>query len=812
MPGVQAGDEVLVTFQDNGGGQANFVFKDLNGNWVKVGENGSTNPDWIDKVVTDTEYVFPISAAWAEALAVNGLYIDGQHVTVKSVKFHAKNRTSKPEITEGGDTPDPKPEPTGFSGTVEIQGLSKELGANWSGLPDKDTNKYEDFSSNVLWIKPEYLIDVKAGDAVQISMSSYEGGAKAQYLLYDSATPAWKKHGHDNGGSPSDYWDVNGAGPYRFNITASNIGLVQASGIYVDGHNCTVASVDFIYKNHEKEITEIKATDEEAANNYTTITLWEAGQDININKDTETKTTIEFGSTYIVDLKSTLDDNLAKAYHIPADKFFIDDGTTDTTADLDDCIVITFSNYSADAEASFYFKDSEGEWFRRGVGTLNDISSSFTVARNTYQRYIWNYRMVDAIRHNGLYIDGKNATISKIELRNYKNEALDDNFPRFYGHRKNEGTVTSTTERGYIVEYDKGDDGKIVWTTKKRIRHEAFMNYVNGERIVLYFNKTGENPQLRMSYIRPHSASMRMAQGLTGTDSGIAEKNEFTTLKDGRLIIVYRPTQREIRALKYNGLFLDGQDLQLDEISFGLAANTGDTDTSVKTQDIWVHNDWMTFGHDNGKSYEGDVYYSGHVKIYVSYIHFQRAKEMDWFNTSTEDFKGYKLTFYFPWVGEYATMTASYDSSKTYDSNRDPLNMYYDYAYGQNDQATPSPRKAEGEVVAESGYYAENLAIPVGTQQFCEYELKSDDVDKLVKYGMWITGSNADMQNIKLRSPMSVSGVEDAEEDINLLDVAINFNEPYEAWTIDGRRVADVESPGLYIVRQGTKVQKVLIR
>jgi len=677
MPGVQAGDEVLVTFNNNGGGQANFVFKDLNGNWVKVGENGSTNPDWINDVVTDKEYVFPISATWAQALAVNGLYIDGQHVTVKSVKFHAKNRDSKPEIT-GGDDPQPP-------------------------------------------------VDNK---------------------------------------------------------------------------------------------------------NYTTTTIWEVGDPISSAKDAN-GTTIVFGndwqgwmSRYGIDDNDP--DKLDQAFHIPAEKFY-NAATNEVLANLDDCIIVTFSEYnSSKAQASFYFKDADGVWFKRGVGDSESVASCFDVRGTTYERKILNYRTVAALRHNGLWIDGHDATISKIELRNYSNEALSDTYPHFVGKRKfeQEGGVSADKQRGYdVTTTDDENPAVLNMQTERRIRPQAFANYINGERIVMYFNKKGNNPKLRLSYIRPYSASMRIAQGLTGTEDGIC--TSFTE-SDGRLVAVYRPTQREIRALKHNGLFLAGEDLELTELIFGISQSNNDSD--IKTQDLWIHNDWMTFGHDLSgdneglKVYEGDEYESGKVKIYISYIHFQRAKDLGWLtqkeNGDWED--GYKLTFYFPWLGDNAWMHLSYDPSAKYDSNRDPLNMYFEDAYGEpSNSNSKAPNATAGEENDQTGAKdytgATRITLHEGApveKSFYDYKVSPNDIDHLLNYGLWIQGGNADMQNIMFRSPLSspISGVEDVEEEINLIDEAINFNEPYEAWTIDGRRVADVEAPGLYIVRQGAKVQKILIR
>ena len=572
--------------------------------------------------------------------------------------------------------------------------------------------------------------------------------------------------------------------------------LKEAGYITIDGHHYDLLKVTFTYDDEGGD-TPIEPDD-----NYTTRVLWQTGYEIESVNGTATE--IVLGSDWLTNANDGGGVAYTQAFHIPADKFFpTNDNDNPDNADLDDCIVVTFSSRSEGAQASFYFLDNDGVWFKRGVGDSESVADHFDVGHTgQYERYILNYRTVAALRTDGLYIDGKNATISKIELRNYKNEALGEEYPRFYGTTKQDPGTSVNEQRGYNVTTDEGT-ATLSWDTARRIRPVAFQNYVNGERIVFIFNKLSDNMKMQLGFIRPHSSSMRTAQGLTGTKDGIA--SDFTTLDDGRVAIVYRPTQREIRALKHNGLFLSGEGLELSELTFGL------TDPEDQTQDLWTHNDWMTFGHSGeGKIYEGDVYYSGQVKIYISNIHFQRARDLNWLAQENGEYNGYKLTFYFPWAGNNASMTMSYDPANVHASNLDPLNMYYDAAYPETDDINRAPRRA---AEAESGIYFENLSIPAGEKQFLDVPLESDQVKKMIDYGVWLQGSDADFQNAYLRSPISVSGIDSVEQGEPLLDVCVDFNQPYEAYTIDGRRVADIDDRhGLYIVRQGNKVQKILKR
>ena len=153
------------------------------------------------------------------------------------------------------------------------------------------------------------------------------------------------------------------------------------------------------------------------------------------------------------------------------------------------------------------------------------MADAYNVNGKVFYRYILNYRMVAALRHNGLWIDGNNGSeIEKVELRNYSNEALDDSFPYFVGTTKQD-LDPAKGDRGYVVT-DEGDNRMFGWNNMKRIRPIAFTNYANGERIVFTFKKTADNARLRLQFIRPYSANMKVAQGLTGTEDGVMTVGE----------------------------------------------------------------------------------------------------------------------------------------------------------------------------------------------------------------------------------------------------------------------------------------------
>ena len=74
-----------------------------------------------------------------------------------------------------------------------------------------------------------------------------------------------------------------------------------------------------------------------------------------------------------------------------------------------------------------------------------------------------------------------------------------------------------------------------------------------------------------------------------------------------------------------------------------------------------------------------------------------------------------------------------------------------------------------------------------------------------------MSGYNADLQSIKLRSPMSVAAIESVSAETRE-NLTVDLTRPYEAYSTDGRRVADAKAPGLYIIRQGNLVQKILVK
>lgn len=734
------------------------------------------------------------AGAGSVSFDVTETFINGYN---KSKKF--KLMANKLTITSvdaiegggGGEEPDPEgpenPDDGTFSGVAEIQGLTFQMADDWYNVAENGAD-----ATKALWIKPAYMPAVQAGDEIRVYFAN--DGGQANFVFLDSANK-WNKRGDNNSTNPDWIDNILANTAYTFKIQSDvRAAEMAANGLWVDGNRNSVVKVEFVYNKHAEEVGEIVADDQPEPpveeGNFTTRVLWQEGETITSAKGDDTSLVFDSNWMSRYGLQDGDEDRLDQAFHIPASKFYTAEAD-ETNADLDDCIVVTYKSANPEGQASFYFKDNDGVWFKRGCGDSNTVADAYNVNGKVFYRYILNYRMVAALRHNGLWIDGNNGSeIAKVELRNYSNEALGDTYPHFVGTTKQD-LDPAKGDRGYVVT-DEGDNRMFGWDNMKRIRPIAFTNYANGERIVFTFKKTADNARLRLQYIRPYSANMKVAQGLTGTEDGVMTVGEAD--ENGLVDVVYRPTQREIRALKFNGLFLEGEGLELAEISFG------EENPSDMQNDLYVHNDWMTLGHDDGgKVYEGDLYTSDNVQIYVSHTYFKRAAENDWLATNGYGkYEGYKLTFHFPWSGG-ARLSLTYDTNNVSDINRDPLNWYYEAAYGSG-LATAGLRAPGDDIPAESGTYYDINDIPAGQNVYYHQSLTDADVRNLLNYGMWISGGNADLQSVMLRSPVSVSGVDSAVED-DLMDAVIDLNAPYEAYTIDGRRVADIEAPGLYILR-----------
>lgn len=798
MPGLKAGDEIWAYFTNNGGGQANFVFKGTDGNWIKVGEDGQTNPDWINSVESNKKYIFPVKEEWVEALAANGLYIDGAGISLDKVVFYAKARDEKPTVDDSGEivvpgsSEDPKPETKGI--LVWDDNLPA---GNWTGEARVPASTFAHFTTVT---------------GIRVEVSSI--GSDAQYQLRyggnaDANLPNADAVGFSNG-------------PIEYTVETSTAASLKTNGLIVKGQNYTINKIYILGETDGTEIPVGPGEEIEDLPDYMTRTvhvLWEAGKgsqypyvtlDGNGSLDQ-----IKFGSEWLAGQepsKNTDGESHRKGVHLPASLF--------PEVNLDDKIVVTFADYN-NATASFYYLDTNGDWFTRGTGDANNVATEFQVNHAVQTRQIVNYRGAGALKTNGLWIDGVNAEIKKIEYVNYNNKALSNDdtsdFPRFKGDPIQDfDNVDFNQPRGFNVTQNDAEYPSELTSELRRVRPRAFTNYRNGERIRFVFEQTADKPWFRINFVRPNSANMRVSQGLTGTDDGIFNSG-FEETEEG-LVATYIPTQREIRALTVNGLFLDGAGLKLKKIIFGLD-NPGDLH-----QNIWLHNDWVTLGHTGeGKNYEGDVWYEWEVHIYVSHSHFKRAQANGWLAAENDGtYDGYHLLFQFPWAGENAQFNVWYDPSNVHDTNIDPLNQYYEAAFpaasyqssrAVSDQVVP---QAEG---AQKFSFSENpLAIPAtGNNDNNKVarilqRLTTEDVNNMLNYGFWMNGSNADFQNVMLQSKLSVvSAIESvaAETPENL---TIDFTEPYEAYTTDGRRVADAKAPGLYIIRQGNLVQKILVK
>lgn len=786
MSSLSVGDKIKISFDNSEEGELKVTVNTDNG-------QKTLYEDY--HVAANTGSVsFDVSQDFLDGIKKeNKIKIMAKKITITSVDaVPAEGGEEKPD-PENPENPD---EGT-FSGVAEIKGLVFTMADDWYDVAKNGADP-----TKALWIKPAYMPAVQAGDEIRVYFA--QDGGQANFVFLDSDNN-WNKRGENNSTDPNWIDKISGNTAYSFKVESEKMAAeLAANGLWVDGHNNSVAKVEFVYNKHAEEVGEIVADNGDEPEppveeeNFTTRVLWQTGDAVISAKGEETS--IVFDSNWMsrYGLGDGDEDRLDQAFHIPASAFYTP-GNDETNVDLDDCIVVTYKNANPDGQASFYFKDNDGEWFKRGCGDANTVVDAYQVDGKVFYRYILNYRMVAALRHNGLWIDGNNGSeVVKVELRNYSNEALDDSFPYFHGTTKMD-LDPEKGDRGYVISDEEGN-ASFGWDNLKRVRPVAFTNYNNGERIVFSFRKTAEDARLRLQFIRPYSANLKVAQGLTGSGDGVLNVGDAGD--DGLVEVVYRPTQREIRALKFNGLFLDGEGLELAEISFG-EENPGDMQN-----DIYVHNDWMTLGHNGeGKVYEGDLYNSGDVEIYVAASHFKRAADNDWLATNGfGKYDGYKLTFHFPWSGG-AEMSLYYDSERVSEANRDPLNWYYEAAYGS---AMPAASlRAPGD--AASGTYYDISDIPAGENVYYDQPLTDQDVRNLLNYGMWINGSNADLQSVRLRSPISVSGTDSAMED-DLLDNAIDFGAPYEAYTLDGRRVANVDMPGMYIVRQGSKVVKMLRR
>lgn len=76
------------------------------------------------------------------------------------------------------------------------------------------------------------------------------------------------------------------------------------------------------------------------------------------------------------------------------------------------------------------------------------------------------------------------------------------------------------------------------------------------------------------------------------------------------------------------------------------------------------------------------------------------------------------------------------------------------------------------------------------------------DLEMLKEHGFAVKGQNATLVKVELVNPGA--GVENVA-----IDNAIDFNAPVEIYTIDGRRVAEMNPGNIYILRQGNKVTKL---
>ena len=549
-------------------------------------------------------------------------------------------------------------------------------------------------------------------------------------------------------------------------------------------------------------------------------------------KDGKTVTEIKFGSDWLVGAKDdvehepTQEGAFSKAFHIPASAFqnitggiLADEGYPIT---LHDRIVVRYTTDSDNATGTFYFQDADGRWYKRGQAAdcthghetnCNDdqhntphISSATFFASGDVTRDILNYRTIAALRTNGLWLDGINCEVLAV----YLVQATENDYsqlPYFQGESTGEngsvtpgagGDINTNAPRGYAVT-DAGDNRKLV-ETGKRIDHSAFDNYQSGELIELLFDVAGTEPNCEAYYVR---------QG--AVDMNVCDASHRSLTVDGDYArMLFRPTDREIRSFRTNGLILKGKCLNLKEINFMHA------DADSEDKDVWVYNDGITLGWDDGKYFLGDVYYSNENATYVCPESFSYAKQMfdEYAKTIPQGYSPwpYQLVIRFTWVDPRGNLTVYYNKSKVQDINVGPLNYWYEKAYGNNAATMNMPLRAQADDTEEHYVWgsAEGGA-PVDNAEFV-IQLMPDQLDDIFANGVYVKGANADLGSICIRPVNETypdgypTGVEDLMEDEKS---GIDFNRPYEVYSLDGCRVSAIGTHGVYIVRQGNVVMKI---
>lgn len=775
----------------------------------------------------------------ADLLKTNGyIIIDGKYLDVKKVEYVYNTEG-------GGDNPDPQP--TGESGTTTITGLTKTFGIGWkgwNGLADRDTDTN---TSGVLLIKPEYMPNLKAGDAVQITFSnlihdSTNGSAQAQFVYRNAGNTKWVKAGSKET-TTDGYWDVANAGPYTFEITADNAPCLLDHGLIVDGHDCTVASVKFIWKNHEtKEPTEIQA---DPGPVFETADLWSDGENITYmeNGETKTATKITLGDTWrtLIGKTDGEADRYYQAYNIPAQVFI------DLKPAIKDQIRVTFANTGSEAQASFYFQDMDGEWIKRSQGDsyiLNTDSNGNVycpeyyeaidpLSDGSYSLNIVNYRMLSALLNHGMYLDGINSTITKVELVRTNSQDEFNNTPHFIGDPKKIDNPEGT-QRGFNVK-----ENIEVTESFKRFRPRAFTNYQNGEYITIEFAEApAEGAWMELYRVAPVSNTHSLIQNV-GDNGNITAQHIHNV--NGSYFFYYRPTMSEIVSFKTTGLFVKGTGLKMKSIEFK------DNDNNDQRH-LYLLNDWITLGHTTNqagkpyKYYNGDIYRPNQHKFYISpdlilgaeqEVTLPDGKKYTWFDLSKldeeKDKDFYHLTFDFPYIASEASLTMTWDPTKVdvaknhgtpYAYFMDVKSFYPDDPLTPTDEPSEAPRRAESDSADNAAGDAGQATIPdpytitlSADNNHPDIVLNKTQLQALRDYGVWISGQNADLASIRLRTKLSkvTAGVEEVAIDTPASQ-AIDYDAPYEAYRIDGSRVTDITVPGLYIIRQGDKVTKLLVR
>lgn len=431
-----------------------------------------------------------------------------------------------------------------------------------------------------------------------------------------------------------------------------------------------------------------------------------------------------------------------------------------------DKVVLEYAGYNEEFQSQYLFM-SGSDWAKMPGGIDNGgYFDSYWLTDGKFE-FSPSAAIVASFKANGMKVDGHDGTLVKVEVIH----AIPVEIPEAGGvSNVNRWTGEESLGEGWVhfpaEIFSKMPVGDNVILTVEFIDSEAPAS--------IFFGRRDENGIQQVV-----NSSVAMFENFTINDANLSE---------GKYILM-RPNQTNVEYYREYGLYLRGSNLKIlrielvpEQVPAGYAS-------------VFIHSTWWTLGWDEDTASE----------LHPDWGKYQPGAVDDDPHNPANYFKAGMHPLHIP-AAKFNKVQADdviYIRFAWWDDEHAPeVDVYVG---DMRESLVPAARaKAAASGRAATGDKIEGLTDE-GVSSRKKLVFTPEVAAALKAEGLTIQGRNADIDHVRLLSKDRTTGIEGVATEAA-------DNASAEIYTIDGRRVAEMQPGHIYIVRQGDKVSKMIAR